>query len=212
MTWAPIGTLATAPGCPQDSYNVGREYANSDFDIRQRFTLSLTYAIPGRPALRRSLEGWELNSIVTLETSQPWGPIDLGTDAAGVGPLPVSPPANEPIRWSFYGKPSDFKSSPNPIPYFAGNNSPTNPTNNAACNAQALAVDGGTPGASDRVPRLLRLLRAGKLDHDSAAARSVRQHVAEHVPRLGLQELRSLSCQELASWRTAPCSVPSRIL
>jgi len=135
-------------GLPQDSYNVAREYANSDFDIRQRFTLSLTYAIPGRSGFAQSLEGWELNSIVTLETSQPWGPIDLGTDAAGVGPLPVSPPASEPIRWSFYGKPSDFKSGPNPIPYFAGNNTPTNPTSNAACNAQALAVDGGSPGAA----------------------------------------------------------------
>jgi len=135
-------------GLPQDSYNVAREYGNSDFDIRQRFTLSLTYAIPGRSGFAQSLEGWEINSIVTLETSQPWGPIDLGTDAAGVGPLPVSPPANEPIRWSFFGKTTDFKSSPNPIPYFAGNNTPTNPTNNAACNAQALAVDGGSPGAA----------------------------------------------------------------
>ncbi|HZW81019.1 MAG TPA: carboxypeptidase regulatory-like domain-containing protein [Candidatus Deferrimicrobiaceae bacterium] len=135
-------------GLPQDSYNVGREYANSDFDIRQRFTLSLTYAIPGRSGSWQMLEGWELNSIVTLQSPQFWGPIDLGTDAAGVGPLPVSPPANEPIRWSFFGKTSDFKSGPNPIPYFAGNNSPTNPTNNAACNSQALAVDGGTPGAA----------------------------------------------------------------
>jgi Carboxypeptidase regulatory-like domain/TonB dependent receptor len=135
-------------GLPQDSYNVGREYANSDFDIRQRFTLSLTYAIPGRSGSWQMLEGWELNSIVTLQSPQFWGPIDMGTDAAGVGPLPVSPPANEPIRWSFFGKTSDFKSGPNPIPYFAGNNSPTNPTNNAACNSQALAVDGGSPGAA----------------------------------------------------------------
>ncbi len=135
-------------GLPEDSYNVGREYGNSDFDMRQRFTLSLTYAIPGRSGSWQMLEGWELNSIVTLQSPQFWGPIDMGTDAAGVGPLPVSPPASEPIRWSFYGKPSDFKSGPNPIPYFAGNNSPTNPTNNAACNSQALAVDGGTPGAA----------------------------------------------------------------
>ena len=28
-------------GLPQDSYNVGREYASSDFDIRHRLTLSL---------------------------------------------------------------------------------------------------------------------------------------------------------------------------
>jgi hypothetical protein len=57
----------------------------------------------------QALEGWEINAISTLESPQYWGPIDEGTDAAGVGPLPVSPPANSPIRWSFYGSPSDFK-------------------------------------------------------------------------------------------------------
>jgi hypothetical protein len=128
-------------GLPEDSADVAREYSNSDFDIRQRFTLSLTYAIPGRTGFGQMLEGWELNSIVTLESSQFWGPIDLGTDAAGTGPLPVSPPANAPIRWNFFGKPSDFKSGPNPIPFFAG---ATNPS----CASQALAVDGGSPGAA----------------------------------------------------------------
>jgi Carboxypeptidase regulatory-like domain/TonB dependent receptor len=128
-------------GLPEDSYDVGREYGNSDFDMRQRFTLSLTYAIPGRDGYGQMLKGWELNSIVTLQSPQFWGPIDLGTDAAGTGPLPVSPPASAPIRWSFYGKPSDFKSGPTPIPFFPG-------TSNPACAAEALAVDGGTAGAS----------------------------------------------------------------
>ncbi len=135
-------------GLPQDSTNVGREYGNSDFDIRQRLTLSFTYALPGRKSFAQMLEGWELNSIVTLQSAQPWGPIDMQTDSAGVGPLPVSPPANEPIRWSFYGNQSDFKSTTTGIPYFAGNNSPSNPSSNAACNAKALALDGGIPGAS----------------------------------------------------------------
>ena len=135
-------------GLPQDSYHVGREYANSDFDIRHRFTLSLTYAVPGRKGHAQALEGWEINTIATLESPQYWGPIDLGTDAAGTGPLPVSPPANSPIRWSFHGKPSDFKPTTTGISFFPGNNSPSAPTDNAACNAQALAVDGGSPGAS----------------------------------------------------------------
>jgi hypothetical protein len=128
-------------GLPQDSRNVGREYGNSDFDIRHRLTLSLTYAIPGRSGYGQLMEGWELNSIVTLESSQPWGPIDMGTDAAGVGPLPVSPPASEPIRWDFFGKPSDFKSGPTAIPYFSG-------ASNSSCSAKALAEDGGTAGAA----------------------------------------------------------------
>jgi hypothetical protein len=128
-------------GLPQDSYHVGREYASSDFDIRHRLTLSFTYAIPGKNGFGQMLEGWELNSIVTLESGQPWGPIDLGTDAAGTGALPVSPPASAPIRWSFYGKPSDFTSGPTPLPFFPG-------ASNPACATQALAVDGGTPGPS----------------------------------------------------------------
>jgi hypothetical protein len=133
-------------GLPVDSYSLGREYANSDFDMRHRLTVSLTYALPGRSGYAQMLEGWEINSIVTLESGQPWGPIDLGTDASGTGPLPVSPPANSPIRWNFFGKPGDFKSRPVPIPFFSGNRNQATPTNNAACNSAALNLDGGTPG------------------------------------------------------------------
>jgi hypothetical protein len=130
-------------GLPQNSYNLNGEYANSDFDVRQRFTLSLTYAIPGKKGFAQTLEGWEVNSIITLQSPQFWGPIDLGTDAAGTGPLPFSPPANSPIRWNFYGDPHDFKSGPNGIPFFPGNQIQGDPTNNAACNAKALALDNG---------------------------------------------------------------------
>lgn len=136
-------------GLPQNAYNVGAEYANSDFDIRHRLTLSLTYAIPGRTGYGQMLEGWEINSITTLESPQFWGPMDEGTDAAGIGPLPVSPPASTPIRWSFYGNRADFKSQKGQgIPYYAGNNTPVGASANTACNAKALAIDGGSPGAA----------------------------------------------------------------
>jgi hypothetical protein len=128
-------------GLPQDSSHVAREYANSDFDIRHRLTASLTYAIPGVKGHAQMLEGWEINTIATLESPQYWGPIDLGTDAAGTGSLPVSPPATAPIRWSFYGKPSDFKPTTTGIPFFPG-------ATNSTCATQALAVDGGSAGAS----------------------------------------------------------------
>ncbi len=57
-------------GLPQNAYNPGAEYANSDFDVRHRLTLSLTYAIPGKKGYAQTLEGWELNSIVTLQSPQ----------------------------------------------------------------------------------------------------------------------------------------------
>jgi hypothetical protein len=127
-------------GLPQDAHNVRQEYGNSDFDIRHRLTVSLSYAIPGPRGHAQMLEGWEINTIATLQSPQFWGPMDEGTDAAGIGPLPVSPPANTPIRWSFYGKTSDFKSGRGVgIPYFSG-------ATNASCAAQALKVDGGSPG------------------------------------------------------------------
>ncbi len=138
-------------GLPQNAHDVAAEYASSDFDMRHRLTVSLTYAIPGRQGFGQMREGWEINSIITLESPQPWGPMDEGTDAAGVGPLPVSPPANSPIRWSFYragtnrlGNPADFKSGRGVgIPYYA----PGDPNMPGGCAASALAEDGGTPGA-----------------------------------------------------------------
>lgn len=126
-------------GLPQDSFNLGREYANSDFDVRQRLTMSITYALPSKKGFAQLMEGWELNSIVTVEGPQPWGPIDLGTDVSGSGGLAFSPPAAGPNRWNFFGRKSDFKSKATPIPYFGG-------ASNSACAAQALALDGGTAG------------------------------------------------------------------
>ncbi|MGA3105969.1 MAG: TonB-dependent receptor [Terriglobales bacterium] len=130
-------------GLPQNAHNVAAEYGNSDFDVRHRLTVSFTYAIPGKKGYAQSLEGWELNSIVTVQSPQYWGPMDEGTDASGVGPLPVSPPAQSPIRWNFFGDPNDFKSSATGIPFFPGQQIQGAPTTNATCNAKALALDGG---------------------------------------------------------------------
>jgi len=69
--------------------------------------------------------------------------MDEGTDAAGIGSLPVSPPANSPIRWNFFGNPNDFKSGPTGIPqYTAATGLPP------ACTAAASRLDGGTAGAA----------------------------------------------------------------
>jgi hypothetical protein len=152
-------------GLPQNAHNPAAEYANSDFDIRHRLTISLTYAIPGKKGYGQMAEGWELNTITTLESPQSWGPMDEGTDAAGIGPLPVSPPANTPIRWSFYhagsaarGNPSDFKSGKGVgISYYSvgqGNIPPS-------CTASALAEDGGTPGAETAALNLFGCYAAG---------------------------------------------------
>jgi hypothetical protein len=72
-------------GLPMDSYHPQREYASSDYDMRHRFTLSATYAIPGVKGYAKLLEGWQLNTIVSLFVAQPWSFIDSGTDLSLTG-------------------------------------------------------------------------------------------------------------------------------
>lgn len=97
---------------PQDSLNPTADYASSDFDLRHRFTLSLTYAIPGHEAPLQLLKGWSINSIVTLETGQPWTIDDTTDNISGTGDLTD--------RWDFFGNPADFKVGPEGIPFCSG--------------------------------------------------------------------------------------------
>jgi hypothetical protein len=98
---------------PKDSTNPGAEYGSSDFDIRNRFTLSLTYSIPGKKSWGQLLEGWQVNSIVTLQSSQPWQVIEQSNDYSGTGEFAD--------RWDFFGNPSDFHSDgPRGIPFCTG--------------------------------------------------------------------------------------------
>jgi hypothetical protein len=97
---------------PQDSTNPAAEYASSDFDIKHRFTLSVTYAIPGKKAPGQLLQGWELNSVITIQSGQPW----YGNDQS----LNISGTDENTDRWDFFGNPGDFKSGNSSIPFCAG--------------------------------------------------------------------------------------------
>jgi Carboxypeptidase regulatory-like domain len=116
-------------GLPQNSAHPQLEYSHSDFDIRHRFTLSATYALPGRKGFAQSLEGWQVNSIVSLYGGQPWGPIDAGNDFSHTGEAVD--------RWDFFGDPHDFKSGAAPVPYLAGPDA----LNDPVCTAHARSLD-----------------------------------------------------------------------
>ena len=107
------GSLNFQGNVPQNSMNPNAEYASSDFDIRHRFTLTASYAIPGKKGFGQLLEGWKLNTIVTLQTAQPWQMFDLTNDfstgGSGLGDLAD--------RWDLLGKPTDFKSGSSSFPY-----------------------------------------------------------------------------------------------
>ncbi|MGA2889253.1 MAG: carboxypeptidase regulatory-like domain-containing protein [Terracidiphilus sp.] len=117
-------------GIPQDSYNPGREYASSDFDMRNRLTFSATYAIPGKRSFAQMLSGWEAVSIVSLYGAQPWGPMDTGNDLSQTGEATD--------RWDFFGNPHDFKSGANPTPYFLPGTPPANDPNGSTDPAYAI--------------------------------------------------------------------------
>ena len=77
-------SLDTASGLdgtdqPQDNYNMRAEYGLSDFDMRQRVTLSGVWQLPFGPGRRwvqagvpsHLLGGWQTASIITLQSGQP---------------------------------------------------------------------------------------------------------------------------------------------
>lgn len=122
---------------PSDNNNIKNLYGNSPFHVRRRFTYSITYALPGRKSPGQILQGWSLNSIVTLETGMPWGVNDLTTDFSGTNEINSQSPNGE--QWDFFGKASDFATTRDfintngglgGIPYFSG-------TSNASCLAKA---------------------------------------------------------------------------
>jgi carboxypeptidase family protein/TonB-dependent receptor-like protein len=93
---------------PQNSGNPAAEYASSDFDIRHRFTLTGTYALPGKKGFGQLLEGWKLNSIVTIASAQPWNVFDPKNNFDKNG--------DNSGRWDFFGNPADFVSGSSSIP------------------------------------------------------------------------------------------------
>jgi hypothetical protein len=105
-------------GVPLDSYHYGKLYSNSDYDLRHRFTLTTTYAIPGREFPGQLLKGWQINSLVTIQTGAPWYPQDPTNDFANNGE--VGNPGVLLEGWNFFGNPSDFTSNRYGIPFCTG--------------------------------------------------------------------------------------------
>jgi Carboxypeptidase regulatory-like domain/TonB dependent receptor-like, beta-barrel len=104
---------------PPDSANFRYLYGNATFDIRHRFTFSTTYNLPSRHSFGQMLEGWSLNSIVHLQTGQPWSPRDTSNDFSGNGQVGALASFGQP--WNFFGNPNDFTSGATAIPFFGSN-------------------------------------------------------------------------------------------
>src|SRR6267154_1209653 len=105
---------------PQDSTRPDLERASSDSDLRHRLTLALTYEVPSRKGYGHLLEGWQLNSIVTIQGGLPWNLIDgniNGSDSSGTGEFAD--------RWNIIGNPANIKPSITGMPFFDFTTPPT---------------------------------------------------------------------------------------
>jgi hypothetical protein len=103
-----------------DGKNFNVIYGNGDADIRNRFTFSPTYAIPGMKAPAQMLEGWQIASIITLQSGSPWYANDSKTDDfLGTGENSDQSIVGSVIQpWNYTGPRSAFKPGPTPIPCF----------------------------------------------------------------------------------------------
>ena len=141
--------------------NFESDYSNSGFDIRKRFTATVTYELPSRKGFAHLLEGWKLTSIVTVQNGLPWGAAgDTGTDVAGQ--------AENVDRWNFSGNPHDFSAfGKASIPFWASGNTPpsgTNPRTGLPYVAADLAINNPLLWQRPRVWPTLHNLRLPSLE------------------------------------------------
>jgi hypothetical protein len=127
--------MATDPSNPR------LDYGNGDHDIRNRFTFSPTYAIPGIKSPGQMLEGWSVSGILLLQGGLPWYPNDNKTnDFTGTGENKDNfNSTNSGIIgfWNYSGPRSAFDSTATPIPCYG-------------------ALGGCTPFSSPAVPADIR--------------------------------------------------------
>ncbi len=133
-TWAHAIDTATSnlAGVPPNSLNYNAERGNSDYDIRNRFTLSGTYEFPSRKTKWQMLEGWEASTVAMLEGGEPFTLGDFNDDISLTGEF------ND--RWNMSGSASNIHwSALNSIPYV----DPTQFIENGSLDV----VSGATPAA-----------------------------------------------------------------
>jgi len=101
---------------PVDSSHPASMYANSDFDIRHRVTITASYAIPGIKSPGQLLQGWQINSLVSLQGGSPWTAQDLSDDFSGTGQVTELDTYGQ--FWNISGPPSGFKAGPQALPCY----------------------------------------------------------------------------------------------
>lgn len=103
---------------PQNSYCLKCDYGNSDFDIRNSFSMFLSYAFPEPAQHRLLLGGWQLNTLWSFFTGTPFT-VGSGIDSSGTGefndraqvvgnPFANVPASNRAASTYYYFNPTAF--------------------------------------------------------------------------------------------------------
>jgi hypothetical protein len=121
---------------PQNSYDIHADYGRATLDRRHVFTANYIYDIPlfakRHDLVGKTLGGWEISGIVTLQTGLPFSPATSNWDPAGLGiiapPLTVARPnvlcdpnANAPHTFLQWFNTACYQGTPNPIPAVVAN-------------------------------------------------------------------------------------------
>jgi hypothetical protein len=147
-TWAHAIDTATSnlAGVPPDSNNYNEERGNGDYDIRHRFTLSMTYELKPLKAKWQMLKGWQVTSIVNAQANMPYTLGDYGDDISGTGEY------ND--RWNMIGPESSAHwSATKTIPYFSFTTDPS--TGVVLGNQQCINAVGGSAPSNAGAEQLL---------------------------------------------------------
>ena len=134
-----VQSTDTANGSPavMNSNDPNLDYGAASWDVRHHLTVTTTYVIPGKKSPGQILEGWQLNSAVTLLSAFPWNAYDAASDISGTGELLD--------RWYLSGNPGDFTpGGRTPIPCFGAKGCTA--AIPAACTTAAASVPTGPTG------------------------------------------------------------------
>jgi hypothetical protein len=108
----------TPDGSPYDPANLGMYYGSGAADIRNRFSFSPTYQLPGIKSPAQMLQGWSVNAIVLLQSGQPWTPNDTVSTSEDISGTGNGTAAAQ--YWNYAGPKSAFQPTFNPIPCYGG--------------------------------------------------------------------------------------------
>ncbi len=147
----------TPEGAPFNPLNLRRYYGSGVADVRNRFSLSPTYQLPGVKSPLQMLEGWSLNMLLLMQGGTPWSPSDTVSTSEDI--IGTGNGSGATQYWNYSGPKSAFKTTFNPIPCYGGTfqgctplasfttpiaNNPSLEAIRQSCLAAATAPYGGT--------------------------------------------------------------------